>query len=176
MITIFCDFCQFSAKKLAFFSKSNVMIKNLHNLALFWVKNANIFANVFGENILKIITSVPDWANFRLLCDCLLWAVLLKDASPHFGLHFSTVKVMYILPTYMFQKRVGLHFCDFFSKAHLITLGLEHYATPPGRGYFLFLKLPTTTPTCMYPGRIRSHDQGDQIGRVFAYWVTVHSG
>jgi thiol-disulfide isomerase/thioredoxin len=26
MITIFCDFCQFLAEKLAFFSKSNVMI------------------------------------------------------------------------------------------------------------------------------------------------------
>jgi hypothetical protein len=26
MITIFCDFCQFSAKKLAFFLKTNVMI------------------------------------------------------------------------------------------------------------------------------------------------------
>jgi hypothetical protein len=26
MITIFGDFCQFSAKKLAFFSKTNVMI------------------------------------------------------------------------------------------------------------------------------------------------------
>jgi hypothetical protein len=35
MITIFCDFCQFSAKKLAFFSKTDVMIKILHNLALF---------------------------------------------------------------------------------------------------------------------------------------------
>jgi hypothetical protein len=35
MIKIFCDFCQFSAKKLAFFSKTNVMIKILHNLALF---------------------------------------------------------------------------------------------------------------------------------------------
>jgi hypothetical protein len=34
MITIFCDFRQFSAKKLAFFSKTNVMIKILHNLAL----------------------------------------------------------------------------------------------------------------------------------------------
>jgi hypothetical protein len=34
MITIFRDFCQFSAKKLAFFSKTNVMIKILHNLAL----------------------------------------------------------------------------------------------------------------------------------------------
>jgi hypothetical protein len=58
MITIFCDFWQFSAKKLAFFSKTDVMIKFLHNLALFWVKNANFFAEFFGENVLKIITSV----------------------------------------------------------------------------------------------------------------------
>jgi hypothetical protein len=35
LITIFCDFRQFSAKKLAFFSKINSMIKILHNLALF---------------------------------------------------------------------------------------------------------------------------------------------
>jgi hypothetical protein len=35
MITIFCNFCQFSAKKLEFFSKTNVMIQFLHNLALF---------------------------------------------------------------------------------------------------------------------------------------------
>jgi hypothetical protein len=35
MITIFCDFRQFSAKKLAFFSKTNVMIKIFYNLALF---------------------------------------------------------------------------------------------------------------------------------------------
>jgi hypothetical protein len=27
----------------------------------------------------------PDWANFRLLGDCLLWALF----SPNFGLHFS---------------------------------------------------------------------------------------
>jgi hypothetical protein len=44
MIRIFCDLCQFSAEKLAFFSKSNVMLKNLHNLALFRVKNANNLA------------------------------------------------------------------------------------------------------------------------------------
>jgi hypothetical protein len=36
------------------------MIKILHNLPLFWVKNANFFAEFFGENILKIITSVLD--------------------------------------------------------------------------------------------------------------------
>jgi hypothetical protein len=36
------------------------MINILYNLALFWAKNANFFAEFFGENILKIITSVPD--------------------------------------------------------------------------------------------------------------------
>jgi hypothetical protein len=34
MITIFCDFCQFSAKILAFFSKTNVMIKFLQKLSV----------------------------------------------------------------------------------------------------------------------------------------------
>jgi hypothetical protein len=42
-ITIFYDFRLFSAKKLAFFSKNNVMIRILHYLALLWVKNANFF-------------------------------------------------------------------------------------------------------------------------------------
>jgi hypothetical protein len=50
MITIFCDFRQFSAKKFAFFAKTNVMIKILHNLALFGVENANFFAEFFREN------------------------------------------------------------------------------------------------------------------------------
>jgi hypothetical protein len=63
MITIFCDFCHFSAKKMAFFSKkNNVMINFFQNLALFRVKNANFFAKFFGENILKIIKSAPGTA------------------------------------------------------------------------------------------------------------------
>jgi hypothetical protein len=57
----FLRFSTIFGKKLAFFSKINVMIKILHNLALFWVKNVNFFAKFFGENILKIITSVPGW-------------------------------------------------------------------------------------------------------------------
>jgi hypothetical protein len=59
MITIFCDFWQFSAKKLEFFSKTTVMIIFFQNLALFWAQNANFFAEIFGKNILKIISSVP---------------------------------------------------------------------------------------------------------------------
>jgi hypothetical protein len=53
MITIFCDFWQFSAKKLAFSSKTNVMIKILHNLALFWVKNTNFFRRKIRQKYLK---------------------------------------------------------------------------------------------------------------------------
>jgi hypothetical protein len=53
LITIFCDFWQFSAKKIGvFFSKTNVMIKILHYLALFWVKNA-IFLLNFSAKIFK---------------------------------------------------------------------------------------------------------------------------
>jgi hypothetical protein len=40
-------FAIFLRKKLAFFSKTNVMIKFLHNLALFWAKNAKFFAKKF---------------------------------------------------------------------------------------------------------------------------------
>jgi hypothetical protein len=47
MITIFCDFWQFSAKKLAFFSKTNVMI----NWLCFQSKTPIFFAKFFGENI-----------------------------------------------------------------------------------------------------------------------------
>jgi hypothetical protein len=53
MITIFGDFSQFSATKLAFFLNTNVMIIFFQNLALFWVKIANFFAEFFVENILK---------------------------------------------------------------------------------------------------------------------------
>jgi hypothetical protein len=50
MITICCDFRQFSSKKLAFFSKTNAVIKMLHILALFWLKNANFFRRFFRRN------------------------------------------------------------------------------------------------------------------------------
>jgi hypothetical protein len=51
MITIFCDFCHFSAKKLAFFSKINVMITIFAKTSSSLCKNANIFAKFFGEYI-----------------------------------------------------------------------------------------------------------------------------
>jgi hypothetical protein len=59
MIAIFGDFRQFSAKRMAFFSLTNVTIKIFHNLALFWVKRANFFRQFFLQKYFKIITSAP---------------------------------------------------------------------------------------------------------------------
>jgi hypothetical protein len=57
---LWSHFLPIFGEKLAFFSKTNVVIKILHNLALIWVKNAHFFAEKIGENLKKIITSVPD--------------------------------------------------------------------------------------------------------------------
>jgi hypothetical protein len=49
IITIFCDFSQFSAKKLAFFLNTNVMINFFQNLASFCVN----FLQIFSAKIFK---------------------------------------------------------------------------------------------------------------------------
>jgi hypothetical protein len=56
----FGDFCRFSAKKWRFLKNQYYDQIFLHNLALLWVKNAIFVAIFFGENIFKIITSVPE--------------------------------------------------------------------------------------------------------------------
>jgi hypothetical protein len=46
----FSDFCQFSAKKMPFFLKTNGMINCLHNSAVFGVKNANFLVeSIFAQ-------------------------------------------------------------------------------------------------------------------------------
>jgi hypothetical protein len=87
MITLVCDLSQFSAKKLAFFLNTNVMIKLFQNLASFWVKNAIFFAKCFGENIFKIITSVPDRIRLRIrhAQETLFYLFLLHLSSNHDG-------------------------------------------------------------------------------------------
>jgi hypothetical protein len=61
MITIFCDFfLQFSAKRLAVFSKTNVMIKFLKKLPFVLSQKCQFFRRFFWRKyFLKIITSVP---------------------------------------------------------------------------------------------------------------------
>jgi hypothetical protein len=100
MITIFCDFCLFSAKKLAFFSKTNVMITIFPKTISSLSKKRQFFAaKFFGENILKIITSVPGdgknwfpkircngeplWFGGRLVL-AMPWGNLSKIQSLHF--------------------------------------------------------------------------------------------
>jgi hypothetical protein len=58
MITIFCDFCHFSAKMLAFFSKNNVMIIFFQKLGagMQFEQKRQFFAKWFGENFEQIIT------------------------------------------------------------------------------------------------------------------------
>jgi hypothetical protein len=58
MITVFCEFRQFSAKKLVIFSKTNVMIQVSKNSCILY-KYRKFFADFFGEKNSKIITSVP---------------------------------------------------------------------------------------------------------------------
>jgi hypothetical protein len=60
MITIFKDFCQFSAKKLAFFLKNRCCAQILAKTGSSLSKNGKFCANFFGENILKAISSLPD--------------------------------------------------------------------------------------------------------------------
>jgi hypothetical protein len=57
----------FGAKKLAFFSKTNVIIKFFHNLPFVLSQKRQFFAEFFGENILKIITSIPGHPADRFL-------------------------------------------------------------------------------------------------------------
>jgi hypothetical protein len=60
MITIFGDFSQFLAKKWCLSQKTNAMIKYVFAKSGSGLsKNANIFVKFFGENILRIVTSVP---------------------------------------------------------------------------------------------------------------------
>jgi hypothetical protein len=52
-------FSNFRQTNWRFFQKPMLRSKFFHtNLALFWVKNANLFCWFFGENVFKIITSV----------------------------------------------------------------------------------------------------------------------
>jgi hypothetical protein len=49
----------FANNGIFYFKPMLHMIQFLHNLALFWVKNANFAQFFFGENIFKIITFIP---------------------------------------------------------------------------------------------------------------------
>jgi hypothetical protein len=63
MITIFGDFRQFSAKKLAFFSKTNVTIIFWHNLSSFVLsQKRQFFHNFFRQKYFKN-HSIGPWSS-----------------------------------------------------------------------------------------------------------------
>jgi hypothetical protein len=70
-------FAKKSAKKMAFLTQNKVKLCKILIITLVFEKNANFFAKNWQKSQkIVIITSTPDWANFRLLGGCLLWAVI----------------------------------------------------------------------------------------------------
>jgi hypothetical protein len=59
MITNFCDLYQFSAKKLASFSKNQCYDQYFSKTSSSLSKKRQYFLQFFGENIFKSTTSVP---------------------------------------------------------------------------------------------------------------------
>jgi hypothetical protein len=59
MITIFCNFGQFSAKKIGVFIKKQCYDQNFSKFSFVLSQKSKFFAIFFEENILKLITSVP---------------------------------------------------------------------------------------------------------------------
>jgi hypothetical protein len=75
------------AKQLAVFSKTNVIIKILHSLALFWVKNANFLPN-FSAKIVKNHSIGP---GYKVLgrCDFSFCKAILSNDSFAFLIHYE---------------------------------------------------------------------------------------
>jgi hypothetical protein len=60
-------------------------------------------------------TGRPDWANFRIWGDCVLFAFKkITELDKTLGILFSKVKFV--------KNWIGLHFGRFFSQTHLVAL------------------------------------------------------
>jgi hypothetical protein len=131
MITIFCDFCLFLAKKIAFPSKTNVMIKFFGMIFLCFECIRQFFSPKNSENILKVTTSVPVLLSLISIHFCvppssrvirlvefsrngrsftLGRSMLNFTFSYCFGLLFNPLKLIYKF----WQKWIGQHFGRFF--------------------------------------------------------------
>jgi hypothetical protein len=66
MITIFCDFQPIFGEKYSVFLKNQCYDSNFVKITSILTKNA-IFHHLFGENIFKIITSVPGYVGTNKL-------------------------------------------------------------------------------------------------------------
>jgi hypothetical protein len=100
------------------------MIKFVYNLALFWGKNANFFAELFRQKYLKNHNIGP-WSPWMLLA------------------RFVKVDLLNVPQLFQFTT-----------------------TPPPVRTFF-------STHVCKWLGGV---EQGDQIGRIIVFWVTVYFG
>jgi hypothetical protein len=67
------------AKNLAFLTQNKAKLWKILIITLVFEKNTNFFAkNRQKQQKIVIITLTPDWANFRLSGDWLLWAEFFK--------------------------------------------------------------------------------------------------
>jgi hypothetical protein len=64
---------------MAFLTQNKAKLCKILIITLVFEKNANFFAEDWQKSQkIVIITSTPDWANFRPMGDCLLFAVFKK--------------------------------------------------------------------------------------------------
>jgi hypothetical protein len=64
---------------MAFLTQNKAKFWKKFIITLVFKKNANFFAENWEKSQkIVIITSTPDWANFRQLSECFLWAVFWK--------------------------------------------------------------------------------------------------
>jgi hypothetical protein len=121
----FLRFFLIFGEKIGFFSKTKVMITIFAKLAVVWAKNANFFANFFGENTLKIITSVPVHPK-KLITNFKAWfyssaeffCIAFSQYNCNQSFSFLHLYIMgdcylHMLNMYVNWKREVLHFTDF---------------------------------------------------------------
>jgi hypothetical protein len=82
VITMFCHFWLFSAKKLPLFTMTNVTIKFLHYLALFWVKNADFCGkNIFLNHYIGPMARLLYWSKLFAWRHAIIFGVKFKPVK-----------------------------------------------------------------------------------------------
>jgi hypothetical protein len=108
MITMFSDFRQFTAKKWRYSQKINFMIKVLHYLALFLVKNANFVRHFFRQKYLenrnigpRSLCSASKTSQiifFPRMCACVaLSGLRVVSRRGHVETHFSNLSLFHLV-------------------------------------------------------------------------------
>jgi hypothetical protein len=129
MITIFCDFRQFSAKKLAFFSITNVMIKVLHNIA-FLSQKRQLFRWIFRRKYFKNHNIGP-WSHrgqftWKSHFVSKLWAPCAIKYCVLVNFSLATVSFSNLTETKKKNCRKSFFFFSYFSRDRKILIWRWH--------------------------------------------------